>query len=74
MDVPLSPEQEAELGALAASRGRRPSELATELLTSSLEHERWFISEVEKGLAQADQGELIEHDEVVRRIEQRLSG
>lgn len=36
------------------------------------DHDAWFIQEVEKGQSQADQGELIEHDEVVTRIEKRL--
>jgi predicted transcriptional regulator len=32
----------------------------------------WFIQEVEKGKAQSDRGELIDHEEVVKRIEKRL--
>jgi predicted transcriptional regulator len=37
-----------------------------------LEYENWFVKEVEKGLSQAARGELMEHDELVARIEQRL--
>ena len=36
------------------------------------DYERWFIQEVEKGLAAAHKGELLEHDEVVARIEKYL--
>lgn len=36
------------------------------------DYDSWFIQEVEKGQSQADQGELIDHDEVVARIERRL--
>jgi len=36
------------------------------------DYERWFIREVEKGLAAAERGELLEHEEVVERIEKYL--
>jgi predicted transcriptional regulator len=36
------------------------------------DYQSWFIQEVEKGLAQGARGELIEHEEVVARIEKRL--
>ena len=36
------------------------------------DYERWFIQEVEKGLAAAERGELLEHEEVVERIEKYL--
>ena len=39
---------------------------------SDLDYDSWFIREVEKGLAQADRSELIDHEEVVKRIEKRL--
>ena len=29
-------------------------------------HDEWFVREVEKGIAAADRGELIEHSEVMR--------
>ena len=43
-----------------------------EAIDRSLDYENWFIQEVEKGLAQDAPGELIEHEEVVARIEKRL--
>jgi len=36
------------------------------------DYDSWFIQEVEKGQAQADRGELIDHEEVVTCIEKRL--
>ncbi len=39
---------------------------------TDLDHDSWFIQEVEKGQAQADWGELIDHEEVVKRIEKHL--
>ena len=39
---------------------------------TDLDYDSWFIQEVEKGQVQADRGELIDHEEVVKRIEKRL--
>jgi predicted transcriptional regulator len=36
-------------------------------------YDEWFIREVEKGLAQIDRGEVLEHDEVGLRAETLLS-
>ena len=34
-------------------------------------YDAWFLAEVEKGLAAAERGELIEHEGVLKLIEQR---
>ena len=39
---------------------------------TDLDYDSWFIREVEKGQAQADRSELIDHEEVVKCIEKRL--
>jgi len=39
---------------------------------TDLDYDSWFLQEVENGQVQADQGELIDHEEVVKRIEKRL--
>jgi len=39
---------------------------------TDLDYDSRFIQEVEKGQAQADREELIDHEEVVKRIEKRL--
>jgi hypothetical protein len=41
------------------------------LLASSVDHDEWFRDEVEKGRASAREGRLIEHDDVVARMDQR---
>jgi hypothetical protein len=38
-----------------------------ELVETYVDHDQWFRQEVEKGLAQLDRGEFIEHDEVMAR-------
>ena len=37
-------------------------------------YDAWFLAEVEKGLAEAERGELIDHEDVVKLMEQRYSG
>jgi len=68
----LTPEREARLNQLAARSGKNTAELVQEAVDRLLDYESWFVQEVEKGLAQAARGELIEHEEVVARIEKRL--
>lgn len=72
MEVHLSPEKEALLHQLAARTGRDTAQLVQEAVERLLDYDAWFIQEVEKGLAQANRGELIDHDDVVKRIERRL--
>ncbi|MBI1354594.1 MAG: hypothetical protein GC160_09630 [Acidobacteria bacterium] len=66
MEVSLTPEQEARLQALAARSGAEAGDLVRGLVQRALDHEDWFRREVEKGVDQADQGELIDHEAVVR--------
>lgn len=40
-----------------------------EIVEAYLDHDKWFRAEVQKGLAQLDNGESLSHDEVVARIE-----
>lgn len=72
MEVPLSPEKQELLQALAARTGKNTTQLVQEAVDRLLAYDDWFVAEVEKGLDQAARGELLEHDEVVQRIEKRL--
>lgn len=59
----------ARLQDFAARTGREASQLVVEAVDRMLEYDARFIEAVEVGRAQARRGELIEHDEVVARIE-----
>ena len=72
MEIHLTPEKEALLRQVAARTGQDAVQVVQEAVDRLLDHDTWFIQEVEKGLSQADKGDLIEHDEVVARIEKRL--
>jgi predicted transcriptional regulator len=68
MEVQLTPEQLEQLNNLASSSGRRTDELVKEAIDNLLAYNDWFRKEVEIGLAQVRQGDLVEDDEVRARI------
>jgi predicted transcriptional regulator len=68
MEVHLTPEQEAELSELATRKGRDADTLAQEVLGFYLKHEARFVEAVKRGIASADRGDLIEHDDILARI------
>lgn len=71
MNVLIPPELEAKLTRMAVESGRTASEVALDLLTSSVDHDEWFRAEVEKGRTSARDGKSIEHDEVAAHMDQR---
>jgi predicted transcriptional regulator len=71
MNVQIPPELEAKLARMAVESGRTASEVALDLLTSSVDYDEWFRAEVEKGRTSAREGRLIEHDEVAARMDRR---
>lgn len=71
MELNLRPELEAKLANLAAEQGCATEALVEKALERLVDYDAWLIAEVEKGLAAADRGELIEHEEVAKMIEQR---
>jgi predicted transcriptional regulator len=57
---------------VAARTGQDTAQVVQEAVDRLLDHDKWFVQEVEKGQLQAAKGDLVEHDEVVARIEKRL--
>jgi predicted transcriptional regulator len=74
MEVNLTPELQAKLGRLAAEHGRDVQALAHEAIERFVDHDEWFLREVEKGLAAADRGEFIEHEDLGHMINSRYPG
>ena len=70
MEVNLAQHQEAQLNDLAAKTGRGTEELVQQAVARMLEYDVEFLKAVEVGRASARRGDLLEHDEVVGRIEQ----
>jgi len=73
MEVHLNPDLQARLTHLAAQQGRDTEALAREAIERLVDYDEWFIREVEKGLTQIDQGEVLTHEEVGDRMERRLA-
>jgi len=74
MEVRLNSDLQAKLTRLAAEQGRDTEALAREAIERLVDYDEWFLREVEKGLAAADRGEFIDHEEVGRLIDSRYPG
>jgi predicted transcriptional regulator len=70
MEVHLSPEKEARLQQVATRTGKNAAQVVEDAVDRMLEYDEHFIAAVEEGRASARRGDLLEHDEVVARIEQ----
>ncbi len=73
MEVHLNPDIVAKLSRLAADRGSDAELLAREAIERFVDYDEWFLREVEKGIASADRGELLSHEEVGTRLEKLLA-
>ncbi len=71
MEVQFTSDQQAKLSRLATEQGRAVEALVLEAVDRLFSYDEWFAFEVEKGLAAADQGELVAHDAVRKMIECR---
>ncbi len=73
MDVNLTPALQAKLDKVAAQQGRDAQSLVQEAVQRLVDYDQWFVREVEKGLAQIERGEVLEHEEVGARLEELLN-
>jgi predicted transcriptional regulator len=71
MEIPLSPDLLAKLSRLAVQQGRPTESLAAEAIERMVNHDEWFLSEVQKGIVAADRGEVTDHDEIRKLIGKR---
>jgi predicted transcriptional regulator len=72
MEVNLSPELQAKLERVAEEQGRNTESLVREAVERLLGYDEWFVREVEKGLAQIERGEVLDHRDVGIRLEKLL--
>ena len=75
MEVRLSPEKQARLQEVATRAGKNAEQMveeAVDQMLEHLEHDERFAAAVEQGRSSARRGELLEHDEVVERIDKLL--
>ncbi len=74
MEVKLSPELQSKLERKAAQEGRNSEALVQEAVERLVDYDAWFVREVEAGLAAADRGELLDHEEIGNLIDTRYPG
>jgi predicted transcriptional regulator len=68
MEVHFSPDVETRLQQVASANGKDAEQLVKDTVARMLENHARFIAGVRRGVEQADRGELVEHEDVVRRI------
>jgi predicted transcriptional regulator len=69
MEVDFTPEQQAQLAAIATKAGTAPERLAANVVARYLDEEARFLAAVEKGIEAAQRGEFIEEEEMDARLE-----
>jgi predicted transcriptional regulator len=74
MEIQLAPDLQAKLTRLASESGRDTQALIQEAIERFVDYDEWFLREVDKGLAAADQGQLLEHEDIGKLINDRYPG
>jgi predicted transcriptional regulator len=74
MEVRLNPNLQEKLTRLASEQGRDSEALVVEAVERLVNYDEWFVQEVEKGLAAADRGEFVDHEDVKKLIDRRYPG
>ncbi len=72
MEIQFTSEQQTRLHQLAALTGKDPEQLVRDGLDRMLDYDEHFLVAVQEGRDAARRGDLLEHEEVVERIEQIL--
>ena len=68
MEVQFEPDVQAQLNQFAASQGKAAAQVVEETIARMLQRQAQFTEGVNRGIAAANRGDLIEHTEVVERI------
>jgi len=69
MEVHLSPDKQARLQEIATRVGKNAEQMVEEAVDRMIEYDERFVAAVEEGRVSVRRGELLEHDDVVERIE-----
>ncbi len=69
MEINLTPDLEARIARLAVEQGRDANALVQEAVERFVNYDRWFVREVERGLAAAERDAFIEHEEIGKLID-----
>lgn len=73
MEVKISPELQVKLDSIAAQQGRDSASLVHEAVEHFVKYQEWFGREIKAGLAQIQNNNTIEHEEVAARMESLIA-
>jgi predicted transcriptional regulator len=73
MEVHFTPDMEAQLREYAARKGKDAAQVVEETVSDMLQRHARFVEGVQRGIAAADRGDLIDHEEVVSSIDRLLA-
>jgi predicted transcriptional regulator len=73
MEISIPIELQAKLTRLAAQQGRDSGSLIVEAVERMVDYDEWFLTAVEKGLAQIENGQTLSHQDAGQRIEKYLT-
>jgi len=73
LSIRIDDETYSRLEALAESTDRSKTHLLKRALLEYLETNEWQVAEIRRGVAEADAGELIDHEDVRRTWETTLA-
>ena len=68
MKVHFSSDVETQLQQVASANGKNAEQLVKDTVNRMLENQARFVSGVQRGIEQADHGELVAHEDVKGRI------
>jgi len=69
MEVHFSPDVETRLQQVASANGKDAEQLVKDTVARMLENQARFVAGVQRGIEQADRGEFVEHQDVLKRID-----
>jgi predicted transcriptional regulator len=69
MEVHFSPNVETRLQQVASANGKDVEQLVKDTVARMLDNQASFIAGVQKGIAQADRGEFVQHKDVLNRVD-----
>ena len=72
MEVNFTPSTEAQLKEFAARKGNDAAQVVEEAVSHMLERQARFVEGVKRGIASANRGDLIDHEELVSRIDRLI--
>lgn len=72
MEVRLKADLESKLTRLATERGQNVETFIEEVLLRRVDYDEWFSRQVDEGLAAAERGELIDHEDIVKLVHRRF--